>query len=548
MDKQTLPNVLLSLFDTASEGLWFMSDDNVVQFYNRSFYQQFALSTESSTLEDWLTLVHPEDRERLTQEVDGHQKETESTRVTTRYRVKNVSGRYLWIEATGVRVKDEGGFSMVGSHKNVSEEVLLNQYLAHMANHDSETGLFNRHHFLHNASSFSQEGWILVCCLTQLQQSQRRVGHDATGRLSSTLVSTLDEVLNFGYGLYRISADVFVVTMDQALDAEMALSLMHQIESVFQQDRVCSTALTSRLGLGALPISDMNLQHPLEQIFNLSEYTRMMNSPVTYTGDSQRDIDRYFELQDALEAAINTHQIQIALQPIVEASTGKLVSFEALARWEHPRLGAISPAEFVPIAEKLGHIHALGMVVLEHACQYLVMYDASHQERPTVNVNVSAHQMLKQSFVDDVYDAVVRYGVAPSRVVLEVTESYLLDEDPIITRTLNMLHAHGFKLSIDDFGAGMSAITSLFRLPLYQVKLDRALIQEAIKQSACLKLVNYLCEFGRTHNITLVAEGVETTAMLEVLAGVGVPYLQGYCLYRPCSPEVWLENNVSRYI
>lgn len=542
MDKQALPQALLSLFDTASEGLWFMSDDNVVQFYNHSFYQQFALSADYSTLDDWLALVHPEDRERLTQEVDGHQKEQTSTRVKTRYRVKNTSGRYLWIEATGVRVEYQGGFAMVGSHKNVSEEVFLNQYLTHMASHDSETGLLNRHQFLQNASKLNKNGWILVCCLTQLQQFQRRVGYDATGQLSSTLVSTLDDVLNLKYGLYRISADVFVVTMEQALDDEMACSLMSQIEAVFQQGRMCSTTLTGRLGLGALPVSDLDTTHPLEQIFNLSEYTRLVCSPVTYTGESQRDIDRHFAIQDALEAAIDTHQIMIALQPIVEASTGDLISFEALARWEHPELGSISPAEFIPIAERLGHIHALGLLVLEYACQYLVMFDSTHNARPLVNVNVSAHQLLKASFVDDVCEIVARFGVSPSRIVLEVTESYLLDEDPTITTTLNELHIHDFKLSIDDFGAGMSAITSLFRLPLYQVKLDRALIHEAMRRDACLKLIAHLCEFGRTHNISLVAEGVETSAMFKTLTGVGVPYLQGYCLYKPCSPEVWLEK------
>lgn len=542
MDNQALPEVLLSLFDTVSEGLWFMSDDNVVQFYNRTFYQQFSLSTEYSTLDDWLVLVHPEDRERLTQEVDVHQQEQASTRVKTRYRVKNSVGRYLWIEATGVRVEYQGGFAMVGSHKNVSEDVFLNQYLTYIANHDSETGLFNQHQFLQNAPSLNEDGWILVCCLTQLQQFQRLLGHDATGRLSSMLVSTLDDVLNHRYGLYRISADVFVVTVEQALDAETALSLMNQIETVFHKERTSSTTLRSRLGLGALPVEDMNHQNPLEQIFNLSEYTRMVTSPVTYRGESQRIIDRHFSIQDALEVAIETHQITIALQPIVEASTGDLMSFEALARWQHPDLGSISPAEFIPIAERLGHIHTLGMLVLEHACQYLVMFDASHQATPLVNVNVSAHQLLKEGFVDNVCDTAARFGVSPGRIVLEVTESYLLDEDQTITTTLNEIHSHGFKLSIDDFGAGMSAITSLFRLPLYQVKLDRALIHEAMRCDACLKLITHLCEFGRSHNITLVAEGVETSAMFKTLTEVGVPYLQGYCLYKPCSPQVWLEN------
>ncbi|UPQ89140.1 EAL domain-containing protein [Vibrio sinaloensis] len=544
MDKQTLPQLLLSLLDTASEGLWFMGDDNVVQFYNSTFYQQFNLPSGSPSLEDWLELVHPQDRTQLVKEVELYQKYHTTSRVKTRYRVKNLSGRYLWIEVTGVRAEFNGGFAMVGSHKDVSDEVFLNQYLTHMANHDSETGLFNRHYFLQNFPRFKEKGWLFVCCLTQLQQFQRRVGNDASGALSSTLVSTLDHVFSLKYGLYRISADVFVVQIDEELDAALVLELMKQIESEFQgqsQLKGCSSILTSRVGIGALPVNIINPENPLEQIFNLSEYARLVSSPVTYTDDSQHDIDRYFEIHDALEEAIESHQITIALQPIIEGLTGNIISFEALARWNHPVLGHISPIEFIPIAEKQGYIHALGMLVLTHACQYLTTFDETHAARPLINVNVSAHQLLKDSFVDDVFDVATQAGVSPSRIVLEVTESYLLDENPTINRTLNILHTHGFKLSIDDFGSGMSAVTSLFRLPLYQVKLDRSLINEAMRLDACMKLITYLCDFGRGHNIALVAEGVETTDMLDKLIKIGVPYLQGYCLYRPSEPQVWLE-------
>lgn len=197
------------------------------------------------------------------------------------------------------------------------------------------------------------------------------------------------------------------------------------------------------------------------------------------------------------------------------------------------------------MAEKLGCIHALGLVVLEKACQFLSAFDKVHQSRPNVNVNVSAQQLLKPSFVDDVMSVVTDNRLSPSRVVLEITESYLLENTQSLMNTLNALHRVGFKLSIDDFGAGMTAITGLFSLPLYQVKLDRALVMEAMRLPACLKLVSYLCDYGRSHGITIVAEGVETTEMFDRLTSTGVPYLQGFCLYRPCEPSVWLPSGVT---
>lgn len=543
MDRRTIPQALLSLFDIASEGLWFMSHNNVVQLYNDTFFSQFSLSLESPTLDDWLALVHPADQDRLNHVVKKYKRLRTSDRMTIRYRVLNSRGRYLWIESTTARIEYQGRFALTGSHKDVSDEVFLNQYLMHGEKYDIETGLLNRSQFLRQAVNLSENDWILVCCVTQLHQFRRFVNYDLLAQMSSTITSILDTILGFRYALYRISSDVYVVTIEQALDTGSALALMNQIKTSFRKSQSPSIneTLTSRLGLAALPVRNLDIGNPLEKIFNLSEYTRLVKSPVTYTGESQCDIHRHFVILDTLGQAIEARQIKIELQPIVNAANNNLESFEALARWSHPDLGPILPSEFIPACERLGCIHALGLLVLEEACNFLVLFDELHEVRPSINVNVSALQLLEETFVQDVCYVVARFGLSPERVVLEVTESYLLDENSTITSVLEALDARGFKLSIDDFGAGMSAITSLFRLPLYQLKLDRALIQEAMRNDACLTLVNNLCELGLKLNLTIVAEGVEASSTLEELIRVGVPYLQGYCLYKPSPPEYWLR-------
>lgn len=540
MEMQSLSKAMLSLLDTASEGFWFMDDDNDVQFYNSTFYRQFHSSLNDARFRDWLVLVHPEDRYHLVQEVALHQQGQISEKVKARYRVKNLSGRYLWIEATGVRVECDGRLVTVGSHKNVSEEVLLNEYLTHIASHDGETGLFNRQQFLQALPSLSEEGWILVCRLNQLRQFQRRVGEDAIGYLSSSLVSVLDGVLTLEYGLYRIAADVFVVTLDNEFDHTIVYSTMEQILSRFDGYRSYNTAFESRLGLGALSVSDIDFDRVIEQIFNISEYAQSKGAPIVYTIDMQRDIDRKFAIQDALEDAIETQQITIDVQPIIQISTGDIISFEVLARWEHPDFGPISPLEFIPIAEKWGHIYALGLEIIKQSCNYLLTFDAVHESKPNVNINVSAYQLLNKKFVDELFEIVKQFDVSPNRIILEMTESYLLDDVPTIRSTLQTLHTHGFRLSLDDFGSGMSAITSLFDLPLYQVKLDRELVNQAMRRDSCMKLIAHLCEFGKTHNIALVAEGVESENICKRLAAVGVPYLQGYFFCRASKPQKWL--------
>ncbi|ELI1752144.1 TPA: EAL domain-containing protein [Vibrio cholerae] len=545
MKKYDFPRSLLHLFDTTSEGLWFMSRDNVVEFYNTPFYEQFAIQLEGSTMSDWLTLVHPDDRDALMNKVSTHQQDEQSTRVTSRYRVKNRAGHYLWIEATGLLVEQDGEYIMVGTHKNVSEAVFLNEYLAHMASHDSETGLYNRYKLLQDVPQLAEQGWLFVCCLTELHEAQRRIGQEATGRLVSNVVSVLDDLFDFHYDLYRVNADTLVFTTSQAMTPSQAMRLLRDIDAQFsEQSRLCELTFSSRLGLGAVPCLDVESASVLTQVFNLSEYTRLVESPVMYEGEYRQQIVRYFNIQDALDVAIESRQIAIALQPIVSAKTGDIVSFEALARWTHPTLGVVSPGEFIPMAEKLGRIHALGMVVLEKACQFLSEFDESYQARPLINVNVSAQQLIKPTFIEDVLNVVQANQLLPSRLVLEITESYLLESTTTIVDTLKALDEHGFKLSIDDFGAGMTAITSLFSLPLFQVKLDRALVIAAMNIPSCLKLVSHFCEYGQTHGIAIVAEGIENAQMFEKLKPVGVPYLQGYCLYRPLEAEVWLGTEV----
>ncbi|WP_253820840.1 EAL domain-containing protein [Vibrio sp. 99-70-13A1] len=543
MNRLVTPQRLAGLFDSGSEGLWFMSDDNVVQFYNNTFYKQFNVSLTHTKFDDWLELVHPEDKRLLKQDVDIHQKDKVDSRVTTRYRVKNRSGCYVWIEATGLRIEERGGLAMVGTHKDISEATLINDYLMYTADHDSETGLPNRKLFLQTLSKLGEEQCIIVCCLTHLRQFQRQVGVDATRQLVSILVSTLDHFLSSKYELYRISWDVFIAVVEKPSNYRVGVTLMSQIEKDFQsRGQECNSTVMSRLGVGYIPVKNISRDLLLKNIFDLSEYVRLVRSPIAYLGDEKEGVDRYFEVLDSLKYGIDSHQLSISLQPIVEVSTGSIISFEALARWQHDKLGNIPPSEFIPIAENMGYIHALGMEVLELACEFLDTHDNTSLQKPLINVNISGYQLLKTSFVDDVLASTLKFGINPERVVIEITESYLLEEEPIIMSTLNSLHRHGFKLSIDDFGSGMSAFTSLYRLPLYQIKLDRALANEVMKLDACSKLVAYLCDFCLLQGVKLVAEGVESKEMLTKLTSLGVPYLQGYYLYKPSWAHAWLER------
>ena len=260
-----------------------------------------------------------------------------------------------------------------------------------------------------------------------------------------------------------------------------------------------------------------------------------------YTGEVKNSIDRYFAVIDALADAIENDEINIALQPIVDANTNKITSFEALARWTHSQLGVVRPDEFISIAEQQGHIASLGFAVLRQSCQFLVNYDLQHADRPLINVNVSVTQLLDGQFVNQVETIVRRIGLKPERIVFEITESHLLDFEQHSVEQLHALHSRGFHLSLDDFGSGFSSLTSLFRLPLLQIKIDKDLVWESLSSNTCRDLILYLVQHSRSNGIQLLAEGVETKEMQDAICNMGVSLLQGFGLYRPATANEWIN-------
>ncbi|QXO17287.1 EAL domain-containing protein [Vibrio ostreae] len=238
--------------------------------------------------------------------------------------------------------------------------------------------------------------------------------------------------------------------------------------------------------------------------------------------------------------AVEFEHINIAVQPIVNSITMEVISFEVLARWSDHKFGVVCPETFIEIAEKNGYINKLGMSVFSQALNYLVNFDKVSELKPLININVSILQIKNPNFFNEVKSLIKRFRLSPERIVLEITESYDIDDSRAIFKTLITLHHYGFKISIDDFGVSSTSILTLLHLPIYQVKLDKSFIKKAIETSFGLKLVAKLCEFCEESGVNVVAEGVETEMMYTKLKSAKVPYLQGYFFSKPCEPYMWL--------
>ncbi|EKO3382276.1 EAL domain-containing protein [Vibrio fluvialis] len=539
MKPKTLLNKLIHVFDSSKDGLWYMGYDDRVQFYNSRFYEQFEMPVEDSTLDDWIKLIHPLDRDSFSKRVISH-KEGNTTRVISEYRVLTRQGRYLWIEATGIIVEDDDETYMVGCHRDVSESRLFNDYLSVMVHHDSETGLYNRHKWLEVTNACTKEGVVFAVSIRNMHHYIRqwggRVTTEVVSALSDWFDSRLDEV-----ELYRVSPEVFALRCPYPIPCLQVAQIANEAtDGLLKSEDLGFSIAKSDVAIAVINESEFESTLPLNILMQVIDYAYSHGGVSIYTEEVRTAVDRYFVVSDSLDEAISNESIYIALQPIVDRRTNTIRSYEALARWDHPLLGRVSPAEFIPLAEKLDLMMELGYLVIKQACRFIAGYDRSHSDRPSVNINVSVLQLADKDFLEILCNIANEQGVASDRIVLEITESHFLDQDGTCIEMVKKIKSKSFKISLDDFGAGYSSITSLFRLPLHQIKLDRSLVEDALTSEPCRSLIKHLVHHCENQNIELVAEGVETEIIENLLEGIGVYFMQGFGLYRPEPAETWL--------
>jgi diguanylate cyclase (GGDEF)-like protein len=271
---------------------------------------------------------------------------------------------------------------------------------------------------------------------------------------------------------------------------------------------------------------------------------RSRGGPVLWAPAYEVEGQRRLALVSALRAALAYDELGVAYQPKIDARTGSPSGVEALARWTHPALGAISPAEFVPLAEAAGLMGALTSSMLRQALTACRDWQ-SRAGGVGVSVNVSAHTVLDPGFASEVAAALRSADAAPQLLTLELTEDVLVGDPELAARRMDELHALGVRLSVDDFGTGYSSLTYLKRLPLDEVKLDKAFVDGVVNDAADRAVVTAVVDIAHTLGLRVVAEGVERTEQASALLVLGVDELQGYLHARPMPAQSvtgWLRS------
>ena len=269
------------------------------------------------------------------------------------------------------------------------------------------------------------------------------------------------------------------------------------------------------------------------------------NRIVAFEASLAKGVKKQLSLEARLRAVIQEGRLEVAYQPRVCVRTGKLLSMEALARWSDEELGKVSPAEFIPVAEKHGLIDALGVHVMDCALATCLRLNERHNQGLSVSVNLSARQFAHASLVDVVEQALARRSVDPSILEIEVTENVLIDDFERSIATMRSLRALGVRIALDDFGTGYASLNYLRLLPLSTVKVDRSFVCDLRPDSGECTILEAIVRMSHGLGMEVVVEGIETPEQLDLVKEIGVDEIQGFYVSQALSESEIVQWNAT---
>ncbi|HAM01022.1 MAG TPA: hypothetical protein DCQ30_02155, partial [Acidimicrobiaceae bacterium] len=422
---------------------------------------------------------------------------------------------------------------------------LLHQVFArsaaeYRAQHDALTGVCNRVLFndrlalsLIESARTGRGLALMFIDLDRFKSINDSLGHAIGNHLLQAVVSRLQAALRPRDTLARMGGDEFTILFDEIEGKEQAANLAERMLQVFSEPFSVSGRLLpvqASIGVAVAPGDgqdvDTLFKHADTAMYQAKAAGR--NTYVVYDTTMSVKARLRFALESSLRSALEQGRLTVHYQPKLAAADGTMVGVEALARWQHPRLGMIPPWAFIPLAEETSLIASLGEWVLETACLQAKQWERWTSAPLSVAVNLSPRQFVRQSVVRMVEDVLERTQFDPRLLELEVTESVLMEHMDEAAASLSELRAMGIRCAIDDFGTGYSALTYLTEIPVDAIKIDPSFVRRIDSESGAAPIVGAVIELAHTLKLAVVAEGVETDAQFQFLRSHGCDYVQGY--------------------
>ena len=457
-------------------------------------------------------------------------------------------GRIVHAEVHSQPLEFQGREARLVVVVDLTTRVSLESELRHRAFHDELTGLANRALFhsrleeLRSGRSKNRRIAVLTLDVDGFKAVNDAHGHGAGDAVLAEVAARLVAGARSGDLPARMGGDEFAVLLEGAGPAEaraVAERLLDAIRrpiSIGPREAWITASIGVAVDGGDALSSDELLRHA--DIAAYEAKADGKNRVRVFQTGMQSGVLHRLEMAAELRRALERGELHLQYQPIVHLSDGTIRGVEALARWRHPVHGAIGPSDFIPVAEETGLIVPIGAWVLEEACRQVASWQASlaGDRRIALSVNVSSRELREADFAPSVLQVVAATGFDPGQLVLEVTETSLIDDLSEARRCLEQLREAGVHVAVDDFGSGYSSLGYLRRLPLDAVKIDRMFVAGLATSVQGRELALAVVRLVDTLNLPTIAEGIETAEELEYVRSLGVDYGQGYCFSHPLDP------------
>ncbi|MBU2955987.1 putative bifunctional diguanylate cyclase/phosphodiesterase [Marinobacter sp. F3R08] len=472
--------------------------------------------------------------------------------------LKHKNGHLVPVYSSHVMLKQETGeCEMFCIDISLEEQKRARDELYQRASFDDLTGLPNRHLMeaelasrLDEADRLQQEVAVVFIDLDNFKVINDTLGHHHGDKLLKAVAETLKRELRGGDLLSRFGGDEFVLLLFD-FDGpegihELIFRLLNALEHEVKLDDDCYQ-VTASFGVSLFPhngttVSDL-MGNADAAMYEAKEAGK--NSVCFYTPDINDRLVSYQEITSLLRDALNNEGLELFYQPQVGLGEKRCDSCEALLRCFHGQPRAVSPATFIPVAEKSGLINRIGDWVIETACKQLSAWQKTEFKNVRIDINLSGRQLTNPYLANHILDTLVRYNLRPEQLGVELTENEVFGSDESQIKQLQILKQAGVHISIDDFGTGHSSLVYLRRLPVCGIKIDRSFLQHAMQNRADMAIMQAMITVGHSLGLSVLVEGVETEEQAKLVTDMGCDVAQGFLYAKPmpaAKTEEYLTN------
>lgn len=483
------------------------------------------------------------DRKKAYDEEDGTDYVKPYIRPIEKYSAE--SGLWFEIRFTNL-VWIDGSEVIVCIASDITQKKKSQQKIEFQAHNDFLTGLYNRmkcesdlKKIIKQSIKDGVKGALMFIDLDDFKHINDGLGHQYGDVLLQQIAAGLQSIVGLRGKCYRMGGDEFVAIVMPDMFSELE-RIANKVKDMFNKPWYLMETeyfCTMSMGIAVFP-DDSKDVHEIIRLADIAMYESKKNGKNGYTfydSCSKLNTARRLDIENSMRQAVTSgiEEFVVFYQPVVDVRTGECSSCEALVRWDSKALGFMGPGDFIPLAEYLGLITSIGDYVLEEACRQCRYWNEHGIPDFHINVNLSVVQLLQKDVAETVARILKKTGVNPKNIVLEITESFAINDMDRVLDIIKGIKKLGPRIALDDFGTGYSSLNYIKQLPLDIIKVDKTFIDDIVEDEYAQAFIKLIVELSDTIDTDIIVEGVENEAQLNILKKLGVDYIQGFYYGKP---------------